>query len=165
MNGSRFAQVARPVTKSLPSLFFLASFGAIFAAPALADDQSDVRAANDAFEQAFSRRDLAGIEAAWAHDGSVTTLHPISKAVVVGWSDVRQSWEATLQRWSEVSATMDGAQIGTANSVGWVVGIERVRGRRPNGEQAEVVALTTNIFEKRGDRWVMVHHHGSRLPQ
>jgi hypothetical protein len=47
-----------------------------------------------------------------------------------------------------------------------VVGIEVARGKRVNsGEIVEFAALTTNVYEKRDGRWLMVHHHGSRVPQ
>lgn len=49
-----------------------------------ADDKADVLSANQAFEQAFSSRDIQAIETAWAHDANVTIVHPISKVPLVG---------------------------------------------------------------------------------
>ena len=47
-----------------------------------------------------------------------------------------------------------------------VVGTERFQGKRvDNGQSVEFQALTTNIFEKRDGRWLMTHHHASRMPQ
>jgi ketosteroid isomerase-like protein len=43
-----------------------------------------------------------------------------------------------------------------------VVGVETIKGRWPNGEQVEFDAVTTNVYEKQADRWLMVHHQASR---
>src|SRR3954447_14356680 len=39
-----------------------------------------------------------------------------------------------------------------------------IRGKLKNGEAAPFTALTTNIFEKIGGRWLMVLHTTSRVP-
>ena len=130
-----------------------------------ADDKADVLAANKAVGEAFSTLDINAFAPLWAHDDSVTIIHPISKVVLVGWDAVRKSWEETSNRWAEVKVTMEDPAVSVSNSAARVVGIEKVRGRRPNGEAADFSALTTNIYEKRDGLWLMVHHHGGRMPQ
>jgi ketosteroid isomerase-like protein len=130
-----------------------------------ADDRADVLAANQAFEQAFSSRDIQAMEGAWAHDPSVTIVHPISKLPLIGWNAVRTSWEGALSRYADISVTMEDPFAAITSGVAWVIGVEKVRGRRTTGENVEFSVLTTNIYEKRDGRWFMVHHHGSRMPQ
>lgn len=48
---------------------------------ARADDGADVLAANQAVTAAFSTLDIKVIDPLWAHDNSVTIIHPISKTV------------------------------------------------------------------------------------
>ncbi len=133
---------------------------------ARADDRADVLAANQAVSAAFSTLDIKAFDPLWAHNDSVTIIHPISKTVLVGWDSVRKSWaEGTLTRYKEITVTMDDPSISITNNVARVVGIEKVRGTRANGDAAEFSALTTNVYEKRDGRWLMVHHHGSRMPQ
>jgi ketosteroid isomerase-like protein len=135
------------------------------AAIAMADDKADVLAANKAFEQAFSRRDLNAIAATWAHDGNVSVIHPSSKNVVIGWDEVRKTWEMTLNAFKELNLTMEDARANVDGNTAWVVGTEKLRGQRPNGDPVELVVLTTNVYRKIGDHWLMVHHHGNRPPQ
>ena len=131
-----------------------------------ADDRADVLAANQAMSKAFTALDIRAFDPLWAHDNSVTIVHPSSKTVLVGWEAVRKSWaEGTLTRYKEITVTMDDPSISIANDVALVVGIEKVRGTRTNGDAAEFSALTTNVYEKRNGHWLMVHHHGSRMPQ
>ena len=127
--------------------------------------RSDVLAVNRQFERAFSSLDIKSLEATWAHDRNVTVIHPVSKTPLIGWDAVRKSWEEALSRWIELSVSMDEPHVGIGSNVAWVVAVERVRGRRPNGDAAEFSALTTNVYEKREGSWLMVHHHASRMPQ
>jgi len=139
--------------------------GLLLSGIARADDRADVLAANQTMDAAFSKVDIKAFDPLWAHDDTVTAIHPSSKVAVVGWTAVRKSWaEGTLSRYKEISVTMENPSISVANNVALVVGIERVRGTRMNGDVAEFSALTTNVYEKRDGRWLMVHHHASRMP-
>jgi ketosteroid isomerase-like protein len=59
---------------------------------------------------------------------------------------------------------MKDAQVRLGQDVAWIVGHEHIQGRRPGGEVVTTPSLATNVFEKQGDNWLMVHHHGSRPP-
>jgi ketosteroid isomerase-like protein len=139
----------------------------VLATPVKADDKADVLAANKAFDTAVSNRNIDQLDPLWAHDSSVTIIHPSSKAPLVGWEAVRKSWaEGTLARFSELSVSMSEPDVRLNGNTAVAVGIEVVKGKRADsGAAVEFAALTTNIYEKRDGRWLMVHHHGSRLPQ
>ncbi len=137
----------------------------LMAGAAVADDKSDVLAANNEYLRAFSSLDIKAVEAVWAHDGNVTVIHPFSKTPAVGWDAVRKSWEEAISRSIEFSITMDNPHVSVGNNAAWVVGIENVRAHRKSGQTEEFSSLATNIYEKRDGRWLMVHHHGSRMPQ
>lgn len=152
------ARCARMISLALLS-------GLLVSGLARADDRADVLAANQTVSAAFSKLDIKAFDPLWAHDESVTTIHPSSKTVVVGWEAVRKSWaEGTLSRYKEISVAMENPSISVANNVALVVGIEKVHGTRANGDVAEFSALTTNVYEKRNGHWLMIHHHASRMP-
>ena len=114
-------------------------------------------AANQAVSAAFSTLDIKAFDPLWAHDDSVTVIHPNSKTVLVGWQAVRKSWaEGTLTRFKEITVAMDNPNISVTNNVALDVGVEKVRGTRVNGDTAEFSALTTNVYEKRNEHWLMV---------
>lgn len=71
----------KPFSRMLVALLLVASA----AVSARADDKADVLAANTQVEQAFSKLDVKAIEATWAQDGSVSVIHPASKAPILGW--------------------------------------------------------------------------------
>jgi ketosteroid isomerase-like protein len=128
-------------------------------------DIEAVAAANLAFDAAISGRDIHAMEKVWAAEPYVIAVHPASKVLIVGWDAVRKSWEATFDRFAEISVSMKEPQIHLAESMGWVVGIESVQGKSKNGDAVSFTAFTTNMYEKRGGRWLMVLHTTSRVPQ
>ena len=56
------------------------------------------------------------------------------------------------------------ATLTVKDNVAWVVGIEKVYAHRANGDLLDISALATNIFERRSGKWLLVHHHASRMP-
>jgi ketosteroid isomerase-like protein len=128
-------------------------------------DLEAVAAANLAFDTAISSRDIKAMEKVWAGEPYVIAVHPASKALIIGWDAVRQSWEGTFDRFAEISVSMKEPQIHLAQNMGWVVGIESVQGKSKNGDAVSFTAFTTNVYEKRDGRWLMVLHTTSRVPQ
>lgn len=149
-----------PFSRSLIPMLLVAC-GAV---SARADDKADVLAANTQVEQAFSKLDVKAIEATWAQDGSASVIHPASKAPILGWEAVQKSYADHPARYKDFSVVMDNPQIAINGNVAWVVGVEKVYAHRANGDVLDISALATNIFEKRGDKWLLVHHHASRMP-
>lgn len=47
----------------------------------------------------------------------------------------------------------------------WVVGIEKASGKTKAGEAVAFEAFATNIFEKDGNRWLMVSHQAGVQPK
>jgi ketosteroid isomerase-like protein len=123
-----------------------------------------IASANHVFDEALSARDIAAMDTIWAHEPYVVAVHPASKTPIIGWDAVRKSWEATFDRFAEISVSMQDPQIRISENVAWVVGLEEIRGKLKNGEAAGFTALTTNMFEKIGGRWLMVLHTTSRVP-
>lgn len=150
----------KPFSRSLLPLLLVA-FGAV---SARADDKADVLAANTQVEEAFSKLDVKAIEATWAQDGFVSVIHPASKAPILGWEAVQKSYADHPVRYKDFSVAMDNPQVTINGDVAWIVGIEKVNAHRANGDVLDISALATNIFEKRGGKWLLVHHHASRMP-
>src|SRR3954449_11648896 len=104
------------------------------------------------------------LEATWAQDGSVSVIHPASTAPILGWEGVQKSYADHPVRYKDFAVVMDNPQVTIKDNVAWVVGIEKVYAHRANGDVLDISALATNIFEKRSGKWLLVHHHASRMP-
>ena len=122
-----------------------------------------VSAANLAFDNALSTRDINAMERVWASEANVIAIHPSSKALIVGGGS--QSWEGVFDRFAEITVSMKEPQIRILENVAWIVGVEAAQGKLKNGDPVSFTAFTTNMYEKRDGRWLMVLHTTSRVPQ
>jgi ketosteroid isomerase-like protein len=140
----------------------------LFSAYAFGADNTDVSkltAANSAFDVALSKRDLAALDVICAQDDGVSAFHPPSKTVIIGWGAVRKSWEGAFANFPEMSVQMNNPHVRVIGNMAFVTGTETFRGKRTNGDVVEFLAPTTNVYEKRGEQWLLVHHHAGRAPQ
>lgn len=130
-------------------------------------DIDAVKAAHLSFLAALSARDAKAMEAVWADKPYVVNIGPRSKAVTVGYSDaVSNYWPRTFKRFSALNVTAPTiAQVHINGKSAWVVGTERVVGTTKSGKPVKFNLFVTNIFEKDGDRWLLVSHHAQRIPQ
>ena len=127
-------------------------------------DSEQVQAVNDAFYKALSAKDMARLERLWWHAPYVHVMHPDSADMLSGWDAVQRSWAEMFARYEQITLDMREPQIRVEHNVAWIVGQEQFHGRRGGNDLVTFVALATNVFEKQGDTWRLVHHHGSCPP-
>ena len=128
-------------------------------------DIEAVKAANAAFYAALSARDVKKMEALWADKPYVVNMGPRIKTFAVGHDEaVAKWWPAAFEFFQELNVTMTTAQVQANGKVAWVVGNESATGVTKNGP-VKFTTFVTNIYEKEGDRWLMVSHHAQPIPQ
>src|SRR6266851_10007106 len=129
-------------------------------------DEKDVLAANEAFDKAISSRDVAAMQKLWANAAYVVVIHPSSTSPVIGWENVKKTFEAQASRYSEFNVSLtDPKAYLLSPTTAYVVGVETVEGKRTNGEAAKFSATTTNVFERHGDQWLLVLHQATPIRQ
>jgi ketosteroid isomerase-like protein len=144
---------------------------ALMAGFSVAQQPSDVdavRAANTAFYAALSARDAKAMENLWANKPYVINIGPMSKTIEVGYENaVAKYWSnAFTNVFTELKVTM--APIGqpqTDGKLAWVVGTEKAIGKTKSGASIDFDVFVTNVFEKDGNRWLMVSHHAGIQPK
>lgn len=122
-----------------------------------------VHQANAAFYSAFRSLDVARMEEVWLQEPYITCVHP-GWPILSGWGPIMASWERIFEHTFEVSITTADARIHVGTDTAWVVLTEDIHSRSYEGISNGAI-LTTNVFERRGTRWRMVHHHGSAVDQ
>jgi ketosteroid isomerase-like protein len=122
----------------------------------------------DDFHAALSALDIGKMDDVWAHAPYVTLIHPRDKTVTIGWVAVRKAFQTEVFGfWNELKITgRDAPHIHINGEVAWVNSISVATGK-PKSGAAVVNAPTfeTGVFEKRGDRWVIVSWTAWRVPQ
>ena len=149
------------------SVFWLA--GGSDSAKGQPSDGDGVRAAASAFYAALNARDIGAMEALWAQDSNPVMIHPsgpFARAPAVGWEAVRQSFAEAWPRFAEWSVRVDDMRVRVGQ--GWAVVLAttpvhvKMRG---SDAPSDYNALATIVYEKRGDRWLIVHQHVSQPPR
>ena len=129
--------------------------------PTSTNDQSAVEQANQAFYRAFEKKDIRALTAVCSQGTGSLCIHP-GRTATKGWNAIQTSWQKIFAatQYLEIDTEIQSLQV--SGDLAYVVLIETVRqasGRR----QARAQSMATNIFERMGGRWYLVHHHGSPI--
>lgn len=127
----------------------------------MADDVEAVRAANERFYRAFESLTLAEMESVWVHEEHVACVHP-GWPRLTGWEAVRDSWDAIFRNTVEMRFTLTDVRIEVRGNLAWVVCTENILSE-VRGNLSVTAILATNVFERQGGEWLMVHHHASHI--
>jgi len=131
-------------------------------------DVEAVKAAHQAFYAALSSKDLKAMEAVWANKPYVVNIGPRSKTVLVGYTEaVTKYWSGVFDFFSQMSAASTSiAQLHSDGKLAWIIGTESATLQpKSGGEPLKFDTFVTNIFEKEGDRWLMILHHAQMIPK
>ena len=123
------------------------------------DDLESLSRANLTFYEAFQTLELEKMDAVWAETEDVTVVHP-GWALINGRSAVMESWRRIFENPSMMQFAVTGAELRVDGDVGWVTCTENITSLF-DGRVGESKVQATNVYVRRGARWLMVHHHGS----
>lgn len=121
----------------------------------------DVTNANQRFYEAFESLDIGKMDEVWAHVDYVTCIHP-GWALRTGWPEIRDSWVLIFNNTFSMKFRLTDLQIQMAGDVAWVICVENITSQQSD-EPQQAKVLATNLFERIGDEWLMIHHHGSAV--
>ena len=125
------------------------------------DEAALVAEANARFYRAFESLDMAEMDQVWSHADHVRCVHP-GWCLLAGWEAVRQSWEAIFTGSGEMRFSISDVSAHVDGELAWVTCTENILSHTRD-QIAVTVLLATNVFERRGGDWLMVHHHASHI--
>lgn len=125
------------------------------------DEAAEVEEANARFYRAFESLDILEMDQVWYHAAYVRCIHP-GWCLLEGWDAVRQSWEAILKDSREMRFSISDVHSRVDANLAWVTCTENILSET-RGQIAVTALLATNVFERRGGDWLMVHHHASHI--
>ena len=121
----------------------------------------EVTQINEDFYRSFENLDIAAMDTIWAHQEYVTCIHP-GWSIRVGWPAVRDSWVVIFNNTFSMQFQLTELQVQVAADVAWVICTENITSRVGEADQHSVV-VATNLYERIGESWKIIHHHGSPL--
>jgi len=125
------------------------------------DDEAQVVDANARFYRAFESLDLGEMQAVWSHGDHVRCIHP-GWCLLAGWEAVRQSWDSIFNGTREMRFSISDVRPYVEGNLGWVTCTENILSDA-RGRVAVTALLATNVFERLGGDWLMIHHHASHI--
>ena len=130
-------------------------------------DSDAVEAAVDAFHAALANLDIEKLQAVWAQEPYAVLVNPRDKAPAVGWDAVKKDWQnGVFGFWSELKLTpKEPPQIHINQATASVTGVTGVEGKNKGGQTLNFTIIETQVYEKRGDRWLIISHHASPVPK
>lgn len=122
-------------------------------------DREQVLEANRAFYQAFESLEIEKMEKMWLQEPHIICIHPGWRRLS-GWGPIMNSWERIFESTFEISFELSDIDVMVRGDVAVVVAQENLTQRGYDGTMRGVV-MSTNVFERVGNRWYLVLHHGS----
>jgi ketosteroid isomerase-like protein len=121
--------------------------------------------ANQRFYEAFEALDLEMMDGVWAHNPVVTCMHPSPGwALLKGWEAVRQSWEVIFGRLRSIRFELSELRVVLAGDLAWILLVERLSAYGyDSDEEIREATVATNLFERAGSSYRMLHHQATLL--
>jgi len=122
-------------------------------------DHDAVITANRNFYRAFESLDMEQMEKVWLKDRQIVCIHPGWRKLA-GWGPVMESWERIFGGVFEMKFDIGDVDVIMTGDLAVLTAEENLTQRGYDGTMKTQV-LTTNVFERVGNEWFMVMHHGS----
>jgi ketosteroid isomerase-like protein len=128
-------------------------------------EMKHIKSSNDAYYKALSARDMRAMERLWtcAAD-NMLIAPPTNPRTHVGWAAIKRNWESYWPTFDKFQVTMRVNKINISGPVAWVHGVEKSHRRKKSGETSSSRNYGMNIFAHRNDRWLMVFHQATAIP-
>ncbi len=123
------------------------------------DEVAVVEAANAEFYAAFEAADLDRMRAVWATDDGVCCIHPGWDALR-GTSRVMRSWGLIFANTPYIQFFLSDTAVVINGDLAVVSCAENIL-TAPGEPGGDAKVVSTNVFRRVGERWLMTLHHGS----
>jgi hypothetical protein len=123
-----------------------------------------VQNVNTQFYRAFESLSIEMMEKMWKHDDedNAFCIHP-GWDLFTGWLAIRESWITIFRNTEMIKFVITNTKVRvSSNDIAVVVCLENIESS-VNGQIVKMGVIATNIFELNGERWLLIHHHGSSV--
>lgn len=127
----------------------------------MSNEKTAVLDANQTFYRAFEKKDIEAMEAVCSKGIDSLCIHP-GREALKGWEAIRQSWLQIFKATRYLEIDLDVITVEVAGDLAYVVLVEKVM-QVAGSRRLEAKSMATNMFERMGSRWYLVHHHGSPI--
>ena len=125
----------------------------------------ELKLANEAVQQAFIDRDIWAMGQLWEKEEFASAIFPAGTKPSFGWENVRRTWQQTFDHNRDIKikslAGMILPQGDEENDIAIVLESSQFQSFQTQTGQPVMMPniLATKIFQRRGDKWLLVHSH------
>ncbi len=127
-------------------------------------DIDNVKAANFAFYDALSKRDMGAMQQVWAQTPDIILIAPPVRPVAhLGWEAIKKQFDEYWPTFEQLDVSMEPEAIRINGGVAWVYGVEMAQRRTKTGQTSSSFNVGTNIFVNELGRWLLAFHQSSAI--
>lgn len=119
-----------------------------------------VKAVLDKFAESYAKRDLKSAMSLIAPDVDVVMYGTGAEEKCIGPEAIKAQFERDWSQIEEPALEYDWTSISAAGNVAWA-SIDAVFKAKIDGKMMKFPSRVTKVFEKRGDKWLIVQGHFS----
>jgi uncharacterized protein (TIGR02246 family) len=133
-----------------------------FATPARADARADIKALEDRFVAAFKAKDVDAIMKVYAPGQTLVVFDVVPPRQYVGAAAYRKDWQTVFGSFDgPITVELTDLDIGADRNLAYSHSIQRVAGTNKHGKKLDLTVRVTDVYQKIGGRWLIVHEHVS----
>ena len=125
----------------------------------------EVQRINSEFYHAFESLSIENMDRLWKdEDDNAVCIHP-GWDLFTGWLAIRESWITIFRNTEMIKFIITNTKIRTFDNIAVVVCLENIE-TSVNRQNIKLGVIATNIFEQseQPNQWLLIHHHGSPVP-
>jgi ketosteroid isomerase-like protein len=126
------------------------------------DEKKAIEEMNARFYRAIESGDIEQVDEVCAHEEWVKCVHP-GWEIISGWSRVRESWRRIFAGGQKMRISASDVSVHVFGDLAWLTCTENITVFYDSSFDS-TQAAATNLFLRREDQWVLVHHHASPIP-
>jgi ketosteroid isomerase-like protein len=119
--------------------------------------------AEAAFYEALERADLDAMMEVWSEDEDVSCIHPGGPRIA-GFAQVRENWSQIFKSGQRLQVHLSDQLIVSGMLFAVHSLHENILVRSGQGEGTRTIVVATNVYQRSGQGWRMLLHHGSPAP-
>ena len=101
------------------------------------------------------------MEKVWSQGSASTCVHP-GRGCLKGWEQIRETWAQIFKNTDYVELNIELISTEVSGDLAFILLTENVLQISRN-RRIEAQSMGTNVFERLGKHWYMIHHHGSPI--
>ncbi len=124
------------------------------------ETEKAVREVLEKFAESYAKRDLNSAMSLIAQDADVVIYGTGTEEKCVGPEKIKAQFERDWSQIEEPALEYNWTSISAAGNVAWAA-IDAVFRAKIDGKKMKFQSRVTKVFEKRGDKWLIVQGHFS----